>query len=286
MKIKEVYIHFLGGIRSLRLRLDGGLNVVACPHTREISFALRLLCNHKSLPPLPACFAGEDTRIRGRVETQGQDYWLTVRFYRDQSWTLTACDCRGEDVTGTYQYESSHCAAQDAAECFGGGEEMLQGILPAYLSPDSESTDPPLEKCTDGYVLGGTFRNYLKRFLASWQGEDVLMGCTQCDNGSEKRICQYLCFLKVAEFWQGFEELRNMHGIKKPLLVADFLERLDDGADLSQVMRYAKALERQIIFLAPQGYGDRLTINDDRLPCREGGEWRSPAVLNPQVGFD
>jgi hypothetical protein len=66
---------------------------------------------------------------------------------------------------------------------------------------------------------------------------------------SEQTLFRYLCFLRTAEFWQGFEELRNLHSVKKPILTRDFLERLDESIDTQNVLERTKRLNRQIIML-------------------------------------
>ena len=66
---------------------------------------------------------------------------------------------------------------------------------------------------------------------------------------SEQTLFRYLCFLRTAEFWQGFEELRNLHSVKKPILTQDFLERLDESIDLQDILERTRRLNRQIIIL-------------------------------------
>jgi hypothetical protein len=67
---------------------------------------------------------------------------------------------------------------------------------------------------------------------------------------SERTLFRYLCFLKTAEFWCGFEELRNLHGIKKPLIIKDFLERLDESINTARLLKRAENLKRQVIVLS------------------------------------
>jgi hypothetical protein len=55
--------------------------------------------------------------------------------------------------------------------------------------------------------------------------------------------------LKTAEFWRGFEELRNLHGVKKPLIVGNFLERIDEMVDVSEILKRTMTLNRQVVLL-------------------------------------
>jgi hypothetical protein len=70
-----------------------------------------------------------------------------------------------------------------------------------------------------------------------------------CLSESEQVLFRYLCFLRTAEFWRGFEELRNLHGIKKPLIIKDFLERLDESIDTKDIIDRTVKLGRQVIIL-------------------------------------
>ena len=67
---------------------------------------------------------------------------------------------------------------------------------------------------------------------------------------TERTLFRYLCFLRTAEFWRGFEELRNLHGIKKPLIIKDFLNRLDESVDSEDLLRRTQKLGRQVIILS------------------------------------
>jgi hypothetical protein len=66
---------------------------------------------------------------------------------------------------------------------------------------------------------------------------------------SEQTLFRYLCFLRTADFWHGFEKLRNLHALKKPLLVKDFLSRLDESINIENLLKRTTELERQVIIL-------------------------------------
>ena len=66
---------------------------------------------------------------------------------------------------------------------------------------------------------------------------------------SEQIMFRYLCFLRTAEFWCGFEELRNLHSVKKPLIIKDLFERLDESVNTEELMQRTEKLQRQVIIL-------------------------------------
>ena len=125
---------------------------------------------------------------------------------------------------------------------------------------------------TDGFSKLKFFRAYLRTFLKNFQGEricadksyelvlksDGRYAVSHSAGGdsapllseSEELLFRYLCFLHTAEFWQGFEELRNLHGVKKPLIVKDFLSRLDESIDRKDLLKRTEGLRRQVIILS------------------------------------
>jgi hypothetical protein len=55
--------------------------------------------------------------------------------------------------------------------------------------------------------------------------------------------------LRTAEFWRGFEEIRDLHGVNKPLIIKDFSERLDESIDTKAIIDRTVKLGRQVIVL-------------------------------------
>ena len=43
--------------------------------------------------------------------------------------------------------------------------------------------------------------------------------------------------------------MRNLHGIKKPFIIKDFLKRLDESIDTKEIIDRTLALGRQVIVL-------------------------------------
>ena len=45
------------------------------------------------------------------------------------------------------------------------------------------------------------------------------------------------------------EELRNLHGVKKPLMIMNFLERLDESINIQDLLERTSLLKRQVLLL-------------------------------------
>ena len=76
-------------------------------------------------------------------------------------------------------------------------------------------------------------------------GEKVLL------SDSENTLYHYLSFISIADFWDRAEKIRNMNGVRKPLIVSSFLERIDESIDITNLLEKTNSLDRQIIMLVP-----------------------------------
>ena len=69
---------------------------------------------------------------------------------------------------------------------------------------------------------------------------------------SEKQLYHYHSFLSLADFWSRAEKIRNLNRVNKPLMIAGLVERLDESADLSEVLHRTDRLDRQTILFVPR----------------------------------
>lgn len=80
---------------------------------------------------------------------------------------------------------------------------------------------------------------------------------------SEQVLYHYLSFISVADFWSGAEKIRNLNRVNKPLIVSNFLERLDDSIDLSEIVRRTNEIDRQVIMFS-QRKGRIIKLIDEK----------------------
>ena len=64
---------------------------------------------------------------------------------------------------------------------------------------------------------------------------------------TEEKLFLYICFLNIAEFWNDIESIRNLHNVTKPLLIKNFLEYLDESAEIENLIKRTLTLNRQVI---------------------------------------
>ena len=244
MILKQITIQNLGSVEFFTYDFAKGFNVIRNRYTDERAYAIQIVLNHK-VTSLPTFWARRDSKVEALVSIEEKQYLLTATHeLKQENLCLQACDENGADVTSEYLYLTSHCIEHDLADVFREDPEDYFCRALRYADEDRYFRPRELSKLTDGFSDVKTFRSYLRSFVKDFQPEPIREGkryeFVLRENGrygvrysddeslpvylseSEQTLFRYLCFLKTAEFWHGFEELRNLHAIKKPLLVKDF----------------------------------------------------------------
>jgi hypothetical protein len=187
---------------------------------------------------------------------------------------MFATDPTGADATAQYQYALSHCEEQNVAELFGGWEPYIPLRLSNYRDRDIWDI---LSDRTDRLIDTNAFHRYLCNYIRSFAPQQInstknyLISIDQHGKFKvilpgfdgkihlseiEKRLFYYICFLNIAEFWAGFESIRDLHHEKKPLIIQNFLEFLDESMDISALVARTIKLQRQLIILTLPLCGD------------------------------
>ena len=271
MILQNINIQNLGSVNSFSCNFNNTLNLIKSRHTDVISYAVRLLTSHK-LSPLPHGWAGEDTRITASILTNSRLYYLYVAPDKSlRSLKIKCSDEVGNDVTSEYLYMTSQSVEQDLSEIFEHRDKDIFLKCIQYVNEDLYYPSHELSLRTDGLSDFKTFRSYLRRFLKNFTPESIRDGkqyeivleqsgrygvrCKSDENlpvslsEAEQTLFRYLCFLRTAEFWRGFEQIRNIHGITRPLIVKDFIEHLDEYIDVGDIIKRTASLNRQVFLL-------------------------------------
>ena len=273
MIIRSITIRNFGAIDFFSWDLSDGINIIRNRQADELAYVIGALSNHKAVSPLPPHRAREDTKIEATVCVSGFDYQIVIQIDPNRrNLCLRAYDQSGNEKTQEYLYLTSHSLEQDLSESFRGDASKTLFRLIEYLYEDQYFDFRELSGRTDRMSEIKAFRAYLRRFLKEFTPETIREGkryelCLAEDgkyvvrykddhdmpallSESEQMLFRYLCFLRTAEFWQGFEELRNLNGIKKPLIIEGFLERLDESIDVGELLKRTLQLQRQTIILS------------------------------------
>lgn len=270
MVIHSVRIRNFGTVKDFSRDFTDGINIVRDRAARELAYGLGLLLNQKAVSPLSLREARADTVITARVSLGEKMYTLSAA-YDDgrRALCLQAWDESGRNATSEYGYRTAHCAEQDRADFFDGDKTEYRMHFAPYMSDECDLSPRELARRTGGLFGIKTFRAYMTQYVKGFKPEilrdgkpyelvlkqDGCFGVHDPRNRggevflseSEERMFDYLCFLQTAEFWRGFEEIRNLHSIKKPLIIINFFERLDESVDTRELMRRTARLQRQLL---------------------------------------
>jgi len=269
MILKRITIQSFGALEHFEYHFEERLNIVKSRYTDEIAHAICLVLGHK-YSSLPEYRARRDSVIEAFVCIEGKEFRVEMK-NKSSNLYLRAYDEDGNDLTKEYLYLTSHCLEQDLSDVFYGDNDKTLFKLLQYLDEDRYYESKELSRRTDLLSETKAFRAYLRAFIKDFQPEPIREGKRYelylkkdgkyavrytDDNDmpvflseSEQTLFRYLCFLKSAEFWHGFEMLRNLHAIKKPLLVKDFFSRLDESINIENLLQRTMELERQAIIL-------------------------------------
>lgn len=268
MTINRISIRDLGSLLSYDARLDSSLNIL---HTRccaELWAALSFLICSKSTS-IPQRWIRKSTRIIAQIQLGDRLYFVKAA-PENRSLTLTALDLQQTDVTEDYINALAHCREQDAIDCFNGLDKTVSSRLYQYKNSKDLSICHRLEDETGYYSETKTFRTQLIRYIKNFRPEPInhrkkhLITVDQhgrfqttypgipepvCLSETEEKLFRYICFLNIAEFWSDIETIRDLHHEKKPLLIQNFLEYLDESTDIRHLIKRTIQLQRQIIML-------------------------------------
>ena len=266
MFIQHITIENLGVIHHYDTDLRQGLNIVESRYATELHEAIAFLVCNDQVPGIPEQWLQDSLRISATICLEDTIYTVCIRSVLGRP-QMFATDPSGADATAQYQYALSHCEEQNGTELFSGWEPYIHLRLCDYCDQDfwdvlSDRTDRLIDTKTFHRYLYNYIRSFVpepinskKNYLASinQQGKfEVILPGFDGEihlSETEKRLFSYICFLNVAEFWAGFEKMRDLHHEKKPLLIQNFLEFLDESADISSFIVRTQKLHRQIIIL-------------------------------------
>ncbi len=267
MLLKKISISHLGGIKDLSRDLTDSLNVVKERYSDELFWVITTILHNKSTPCLHKTWISKESRIEATVSINEKTFFVKIAPADDlKDIRLSAFDESGCDVVAEYLYLSAHCEEHDLSDIFNGNEKhaflkILNGLYEPEI-PDRAINEFLHIKAFRSYVLD-FIKNFKSEPLRAGKGYEIVLeknglygvrcvdgeGLDVCLSESEQTLFRYLCFLRTAEFWQGFEEIRNLHSVKKPFVIKDFLERLDESIDVSELFDRTLKLGRQMIVL-------------------------------------
>lgn len=267
MIIRHITIQDFGAVSFYDAALKPELNIIDSRYTPEISAAIGLFLCSKAQHTIAPTWIRSTTHLTAEVLTEAAAYTVTAAPCNGKL-MLTATDTDGADATDAYQYMLSHCLEQDALDTFDGQDKTLPLRLCWYRNCEDAPAD--VSNRTENRTDLKTFRSRLIEYMKAFQPEPI--NCKKAyqtaitPNGrfevfdpgvsgsislseTEEKLFLYICFLNIAEFWERIEKIRDLHHAKKPLVIQNFLEYLDETTDIRALVVRTIRLQRQIILL-------------------------------------
>ncbi len=267
MFIQHIKIRNFGSIVSYDVVLTQELNLIDSRYIDEIAAAIRVLLCNKTIPAISQ-WLQEDTRISAIISLANATYTVCAKPQSGRL-QLLVTDPTGADATARYQQTLSHCTEQDAIEAFDGQDKTIPLCLYQYrFREDCDDLSGRTQRLADTE----TFRRYLYRYIQAFRPEPINskknyqtaispqgkfevcypgLSCEIHLSETEQRLFWYICFLNIAAFWANLEKIRDLHHEKKPLVIRNFLEFLDESTDFSGLIARTLKLYRQVIILTP-----------------------------------
>ena len=270
MIIKRIAVKNFGSVEFYDTVLTSKLNILDTLFTSEISTAIELVLCSKALQERPVIGVRDDTLIAAEVLVAESSYYIELKPINGDELKLTASDVSGNDVTDFYCTLISHCTEQDTIDNFDGRDNSFPLRLCWYRDRDDYEAPKDLHSRTNYVVSTKTFRSHLIRYIKAFEPEPINniknYKATINNQGkfevvypgvsgeillseTEEKLFLYICFLNIAEFWADIENIRNMHHEKKPLIIKNFIEFLDQTTDIDGLIARTTKLGRQVIIL-------------------------------------
>ena len=252
MRITEIHLYDPESADNFSIQLSPQLNILSAPP--ELAEILDILLCRKGRPE-PQLLK-EHTQISAGLILEDRVYNAKA-VYGQNRWQLFVTDADGNDATALYRYALDRQAQQDALSHFDGKDPSLPQRLCCYRRREYieknqafhahllryiKDFQPERINCAKKYMIGLDLRGQFRVFHPEYPGEVHL-------SETEEKLFLYTCFLNLAEFWDRFEAVRNLHHEKKPLVIQNFLEHLDASTDLSRLKERTVRLNQQILVL-------------------------------------
>lgn len=260
MYIKEIYIDNFGKLISTTFVFDNSINTIKTMCGDELTDALELVLGNTS----NSHFLNAKTIIKATVNIK-KTYYVEIKLKK-----LQAFDENGTDCTKDYLYLINHHKEENDANCFSDfkGQNYPHRLL-RYKNTEKYYSGNDFATITGGIGETKTFRSYLNSYIKNFRplplirGKDYYLildesGKFEVFNGgndnsplseTESLIYHFLCFIHLAKFWSEVEKIRDINHLNKPLIIPDFLEKLDGNVDKAYITALVSSCERQAIFI-------------------------------------
>lgn len=247
------------------LNFKKGLNIIGTA-TESYDIIKMLMGKGEEHPAL------QDMRFRAEVRLDKRYILHGSKFKGDPLWNVTVFS-DGELCTDEF-FNLVKCADEPDSVLF--FHRFKKQDFPHRIMQYKNITDfytvSQFKSLTNGFGTTRAFRNFISDYINNFKPlrlenkKDIFLHLSKNgelivkhQNGTdavvlsegENTLYHYFCFITTADFWDKFEEIRNLNFIRKPLIISSFIERMDENINVCEILKRTDALNRQTIMFVP-----------------------------------
>ncbi len=246
--IKNITLENIGLIDYFASDFNDSLNIIKIHDSEALAYSLGCVTNNLSLcKSFPALLKGNSI-IYSRL-TLDKDYIF--------------------DMQGNNEKISSllHQSREEDNLCFYKNRKFkgFPARLLEYKDFEYFYTKKRFSRETNGACLSRTFRARLTEYIRNFKPQrlnprkDFYMQINKTGefyvdgnpdlSASEANLFDFLCFLNIIEFWDSFLEIKDFNRFKKPIVITELFEMVDQSIPRDFILKRLKRLNRQIFLI-------------------------------------
>ena len=246
MILKKLKIEQFGKIQHFETSFDPKLSVISHSNADIIVRAMGIATNNKSLAGrITNRMMSVNSHISAEIEVQGKTLLVTARGQPSQcGWAYdvrdTACM---ESMNPSKLFRSIRlCEEEETLTYYRyNGKDRYSDRFLHYKDPERYYEGSEFQKKTDGAGLTRSFRACLSEYMKVHRVDET-----------DRRRADFLCYLHVIKFWNGFQDIRDMHHEKWPIIIET--EEQYGNADFAELLETQDTLGRQLLLKAAKNF--------------------------------
>lgn len=240
----------IGFTNCFAAEFNSGLNFIQAKDSDALAYALgRVTDNFPLSQSFPTLLKG-NSRICSGVSLDKDYFFDSLNPIQNSEISSLLHQSREEDELCFYK---------------SGKYKNHKARLAEYKDFEYFYTKRGFSKNTGGACLSRSFRAYLADYIRNFKpqrlnpkknyeicinqsGEFFVEG-NHFLSQSESTLFDFLCFLNITEFWEGFEEIKNYNRFSKPIIITELFELMDEAIPRNFILNRLKRLNRQIFLI-------------------------------------
>ncbi len=248
--IKSLTLENIADVDYLNIEFNSGLNIIQTKHSEALAYALGYITNNSPLcKAFPALLKG-NMRISSDICI-------------DRNYTFdTSNPIENKEISSLFNQ-----SREEDNLCFYQNGKFKNHALRLSEYKDFEyfySRNRFIIQ-TKGACTSRTFRGKLWEYIKNFKpqrinpkkdyfikinekGEFFVDGNPNL-SASELNLFDFLCYLNVIEFWESFQEIKDLNHIKKPIIITELFEMIDQAIPKSFILQRLEKLNRQVFLI-------------------------------------